>query len=146
MATIGDVAARGGDLPDRHFFPQQRKWGVGTGSILEVGEDQRSRRAQEAPTRLRKLPLPPGLGRKLSVFLWAPSPQAGEAHGCALSTHPLVGVPMEQAQIATVPRGPILRGVGQPPVEARGVRPVGRAQGPPPAPLLLWGRSSRSLS
>ena len=68
---------------------ERRVAGMGS-SLLEGREDQRSRRAQEASTRLRKLPLPPGLGRKLAVFLSISSLQAGEAHRCALSTHPLV--------------------------------------------------------
>src|SRR5215204_3286356 len=84
---------------------------------------------------LRKLSLPLGLGRKLGVFLWAPSLQAVKAVGIALAADALAGMLIERVRVGSV-ADPILWGVGQPPVEDRGVRPVGRAQGPSPAPLL----------
>src|SRR5215203_3042387 len=62
---------------------------VGTGRLLEAREDQRSKAIVippgPNPSPLRKLPLPPGLGRKLGVFLAVPGLQAVEAVGIALA-------------------------------------------------------------
>ena len=105
--------------------------------IGPIGASRSSERGvagPEAPT-LQKLPLPSGLGRKLGVSLWVPAPQAVKAVGIALAADALAGMLIERVRVGSV-ADPILWGVGQPPVEDRGVQLVGRAQGPPPAPLL----------